>query len=114
MGRPARSTAQLYDLGHLDRLPCLASPVPEATAHGKLIEQFAAPRPANAAHLASNTTNPQVSATKPVNAITVNAITVNAITVNAIKTFHADPIQNEVTQNEVTQNEVVSDAKRKK
>ena len=78
--------------------------VPEATAHGKLIEQFAAPRPANAAHLASNTTNPQVSATKPV----------NAITVNAIKTFHADPIQNEVTQNEVTQNEVVSDAKRKK
>ena len=88
--------------------------VPEATAHGKLVEQFAAPRPANAAHLASNTTNPQVSATKP-----VNAITVNAITVNAIKTFHADPVQNEVTQNEVTQNEVtqnevVSDAKRKK
>ena len=71
--------------------------VPEATAHGKLVEQFAAPRHANAAHLASNAT---ISTATP----TATPTTAG----NQVKTFHADPIQNEVTQNEV-----VSDAKRK-
>jgi hypothetical protein len=88
--------------------------VPEATAHGRLVEQFAAPRHANAAHLASNATitvnaiavnaiavNAIAVNAIAVNAIAVNAIAVNAIAVNAIavnatkpvKTFHADPIQ---------------------
>ena len=66
--------------------------VPEATAHGKLVAQFAAPRHANAAHLASNAAN------------AANAG-------NQVKTFHADPIQNEVI-NEVTQNK--NQKKRKK
>ena len=76
--------------------------VPEATAHGKLVEQFAAPRHANAAHLASNAT---ISTATPTATPTAG---------NQVKTFHADPIQNEVTQNEVTQNAKRSDAKTEK
>ena len=68
--------------------------VPEATVHGKLVAQFAAPRHANAAHLASNAAN----AANAANAGNAG---------NQVKTFHADPIQNEVI------NEVMSDAKRK-
>jgi hypothetical protein len=76
--------------------------VPEATAHGKLVAQFAAPRHEHAVHLATNAT------------IAANAA--NAANAgNQVKTFHADPIQNEVineVMNEVTQNK--NQKKRKK
>ena len=72
--------------------------VPEATAHGKLVEQFAAPRHEHAAHLATNAAN-------ATNAGDTNAGDTNAG--NQVKTSHADPIQNEV-MNEVM-NEVINE-----
>jgi hypothetical protein len=64
--------------------------VPEATAHGKLVEQFAATRPEHAAHLA--TTGAATTATTATSAATASTTTATATT-KQVTPSHADPIQ---------------------
>jgi hypothetical protein len=74
--------------------------VPEATAHGKLVEQFAATRPEHAAHLATTgaatttTTSrePESKPTASTSAATASTTTATATT-KQVTPSHADPIQ---------------------
>jgi hypothetical protein len=77
--------------------------VPEATAHSRLVEQFAAPRHEHAAHLASNAANANA-----------NANAANAG--NQVNPSHADPIQvikilNQTKPNQTKPNQTIEKKK---